>query len=240
MGRKHGTKVTGGSAGRYVLTLFIFCASLIFMTEDILTTVFGYETLQTDEVFPITKYAIGVFVVALQIVLGYVLFSQAGDSMPRNASLVEKFASMFRISTTRWVLGLIVLLVTFAFDTYTDYLYRNGGSTTFNATTMLVTLFIFTIGSEVAFTFSLDQLKENSEVAKYCLDLFRRLLSNINESRVDLMERINDAADNEDRASIKTGGVDTYSFRGEDRRDWPEAEEGGRSKKKQPYNRRFT
>lgn len=131
----------------FLFTVALFIISSFLMVEDYFTTKWGYEMLSTRTGFPITTW----FVAALpQVVQGLMVYFTFG------------FALDGREETQRWAkISALVWLAMFSVDVYTDTVYRvvHVENPISWVEGIAQSIFIFTIGSEIAWTVSFGFLK---------------------------------------------------------------------------------
>lgn len=132
----------------WLVYFVLFLISIVIMREDIMTSLWGYEALPTEQGYAITAWAIGLLPSIGQLATGYVVIALADNDNDKGYMI---------FSSVVWV-------VLFLVDCYTDLFFRNGYSWNVSyelwATSLFQTISIFTLGSELFFVLGFGMMME--------------------------------------------------------------------------------
>lgn len=123
----------------FIVFFVLWMMSIGFAIEDYWTSFWGYEALPTQTGFGWTPYVVAALPSVGQIAAGYIALALGWDAKPD-----RKYT----------VISIIVWMILFYIDAFTDIYFRTGGvlsdPTTMSAA-VFQTLGVFTVGSELAF-----------------------------------------------------------------------------------------
>lgn len=124
----------------FVVFLLLWFMSIAFAVEDYWTSYWGYSSLPTQAGFWWVAYVVAALPSVGQIAAGYI-----GLALGWDAEEDRKYT----------VISVLIWLVLFGLDAFTDMAFRMGGSDGATVEVVITAVFqtvgIFTIGSELAF-----------------------------------------------------------------------------------------
>lgn len=196
-----------------VLAFFVFLAGTIIsaglLAEDLGTTYYAYIELPTRKIYWITPFLVA--------------------ALPTVGTMAASYAYGMNVGTGgRMKIFLIVAILFVVFDTITDYTYKIGGTAqlgTFDYVWGFIeTLWLYTVGAELMFTFCLgtlleiwsDSLQKLGDIVAETIEVIVAVIERLSQTMAHLTDSLFGNGGDDGR-----GGGDTPKRGGSNNRaDW--------------------